>query len=176
MKNVLNYIPGFRSRRIWKMIIASIYYVICLLVLLACGIGPLLIFVSWTLTFFGAIVLLIKGVTDPRFKKALKEKRIEKITQNGEPKITTQKKVNKHIERKNKLKEYKQDLKDKHIAYCPKCMSTSISAQKKGFGIGKAVVAAELLNPIDGIFIGGIGRNKMYLYCMNCGHKFKARR
>ena len=30
MKKILNCIPGFRSRKIWKMIIASLYYVICL--------------------------------------------------------------------------------------------------------------------------------------------------
>ena len=33
MKNILNYIPGFRSRKIWKMIVAGLYYLVSLTLL-----------------------------------------------------------------------------------------------------------------------------------------------
>ncbi len=34
------------------------------------------------------------------------------------------------------------------IACCPKCGSTSLTANKKGFGIGKAVIGASVAGPI----------------------------
>lgn len=56
-------------------------------------------------------------------------------------------------------------------AKCPLCSSTSLIAEKKGFGYGKAVAGAVLLGGI-GILAGGIGANKTMIVCMNCGHKF----
>ena len=51
MKNVLNYVPGFRSNKVWKKIIAIIYYLISLMFLtqsfgafLICATLPFLIF------------------------------------------------------------------------------------------------------------------------------------
>ena len=58
------------------------------------------------------------------------------------------------------------------IACCPKCGSTSITANKKGVGIGKAAVGAIVAGPI-GLLAGGIGKNKITCTCLNCGHKFK---
>ncbi len=58
------------------------------------------------------------------------------------------------------------------IACCPKCGSTSITANKKGVGIGKAAVGAVVAGPI-GLLAGGIGKNKITCTCLNCGHKFK---
>lgn len=65
---------------------------------------------------------------------------------------------------------------------CPRCGSTSITGQKKGYGVVKgaagaavgAVVAAPLA--IIGLGAGNIGRKKVLCTCMNCGHKFKAGR
>jgi uncharacterized paraquat-inducible protein A len=56
--------------------------------------------------------------------------------------------------------------------YCPKCSSTSITAQKKGFSLGKAAVGSAIVLPL-GIATGMIGKNKIYLTCLNCGHRFK---
>jgi len=56
---------------------------------------------------------------------------------------------------------------------CPKCGSTSISADKKGFGIGKAVVGAAVAGPI-GLAAGGIGARKVRITCLNCGHQWIA--
>lgn len=54
MKNILNFIPGFRSGSKWKMIIAIIYYLL-VLITLAGGIGAFLIFLSMPFIFFYTI-------------------------------------------------------------------------------------------------------------------------
>lgn len=58
------------------------------------------------------------------------------------------------------------------IACCPKCGSTSITANKKGYGIGKGVIGAAAVGPI-GLVAGNIGRQKVTVTCLNCGHQFK---
>ncbi len=58
------------------------------------------------------------------------------------------------------------------IACCPKCGSTSLTANKKGFGIGKAVIGASVAGPI-GLVAGNVGRQKVIVTCLNCGHQFK---
>ncbi|GEM_PF-1197229 len=55
---------------------------------------------------------------------------------------------------------------------CPHCGSTSLSGNKKGFGIGKAVVGAWALGPI-GLVAGNIGAKKLIVTCLNCGKRFK---
>lgn len=55
---------------------------------------------------------------------------------------------------------------------CPYCGSTSISGNKKGFGIGKAVVGAWALGPI-GLVAGNIGSKKVVVTCLNCRKRFK---
>lgn len=58
------------------------------------------------------------------------------------------------------------------VARCPRCGSTSLSGNKKGFGVGKAVVGATLVGPI-GLVAGNAGAKKVIVTCMNCGYKFK---
>lgn len=58
------------------------------------------------------------------------------------------------------------------IACCPKCGSTSLSANKKGFGVGKAVVGAYVAGPI-GLVAGNIHSKKVWVTCLNCGHRWK---
>ena len=72
----------------------------------------------------------------------------------------------KELAEKERLKQMDRD----GIPYCPKCHSISITANKKGFGFGKAV-AGGLVAPI-GLLAGGIGANKVQLTCMKCGHQF----
>lgn len=55
---------------------------------------------------------------------------------------------------------------------CPKCHSTSLSANQKGFGAGKAAVGFLVAGPL-GLAAGGIGSGKVIITCLNCGHKFK---
>lgn len=60
-----------------------------------------------------------------------------------------------------------------NVVRCPKCGSTSISADKKGFGVGKAVVGAAIAGPI-GLVGGNIGAKKVRVTCLNCGHQWIA--
>jgi predicted nucleic-acid-binding Zn-ribbon protein len=55
---------------------------------------------------------------------------------------------------------------------CPKCQSTQLSANKKGFSAGKAAAGAILTGGI-GLAAGAIGSNKILITCLNCGHEFK---
>ena len=55
---------------------------------------------------------------------------------------------------------------------CPRCNSTSISTQKKGFGVGKAA-AGVLTVGTPGALAGAVGANKVYNICQNCGHKWE---
>lgn len=56
---------------------------------------------------------------------------------------------------------------------CPKCGSTQISADKKGFGVGKAVIGAAVAGPI-GLVGGNIGAKKVRITCLKCGNSWMA--
>ena len=56
---------------------------------------------------------------------------------------------------------------------CPKCHSTHVTAGKKGFGIGKAVIGGLLLGPV-GILAGFIGSKNMEFACMSCRERWSA--
>lgn len=58
------------------------------------------------------------------------------------------------------------------VPRCPKCRSTSITSNKAGFGLGKAVVGGVALGPA-GFLAGFFGSRKIYLSCMVCGHSWK---
>lgn len=58
------------------------------------------------------------------------------------------------------------------VACCPKCGSTSLSASKKGFSLGKAAAGAFVAGPV-GLVGGTLGANKLEVICLNCGHKFR---
>lgn len=70
---------------------------------------------------------------------------------------------------KRKLAGYDRD----GVVYCPKCYSTSVSANKKGFGAGKAVVGVLTLGLL-GIAAGGLGAQQVKVTCLKCGHQFMA--
>lgn len=55
---------------------------------------------------------------------------------------------------------------------CPNCSSTQITAQKKGFGAGKAVAGAVLFGGV-GLLGGFFGSKKVLLTCLNCGKQWK---
>ncbi len=58
------------------------------------------------------------------------------------------------------------------VACCPRCGSTSLSANKKGFGLGKAALGGFIAGPV-GLIGGAFGANKVVVTCLSCGHKFK---
>jgi ribosomal protein S27E len=55
---------------------------------------------------------------------------------------------------------------------CPKCGSTQLTANKKGFGLGKAAIGTLLAGPI-GLAGGFLGSNNVVITCLCCGNKFK---
>ncbi|MEK6558888.1 MAG: hypothetical protein AABZ43_01980 [Planctomycetota bacterium] len=60
---------------------------------------------------------------------------------------------------------------------CPKCRSTQITVNKKGFGLVKAATGGILLGPLlgpVGLLGGLIGSNKIVITCLKCGHTWKA--
>lgn len=60
-----------------------------------------------------------------------------------------------------------------NLARCPRCGSASLSANKKGFGMGKAVVGTLAFGVIGGALAGSIGAKKIEVTCLKCGKKFK---
>jgi len=54
---------------------------------------------------------------------------------------------------------------------CPKCGSSQITAQKKGFGGGSACCGALLVGPL-GLLCGLKGANKIVVTCLKCGHQW----
>lgn len=55
---------------------------------------------------------------------------------------------------------------------CPKCGSTQLTANKKGFSAGKALGGAVLTGGI-GLLAGGIGSDNIIITCLACGNQFK---
>jgi hypothetical protein len=54
---------------------------------------------------------------------------------------------------------------------CPRCLSTQLTANRKGFGVGKALVGGLLLGGV-GLLGGFVGSNKVRSTCLKCGHQF----
>lgn len=67
---------------------------------------------------------------------------------------------------------YTMKLED-NTARCPKCGSTSLSADKKGFSLAKGAAGVFLAGPY-GAVAAGHGKNKVIVTCLNCGHQWKA--
>ena len=55
---------------------------------------------------------------------------------------------------------------------CPKCGSSNISAQKKGFSVKKALVGRLLFGKV-GLLAGAVDSDKIRLICLDCGYEFK---
>ena len=77
------------------------------------------------------------------------------------------------VEKQQTEKERIAKLDADGIAYCPRCHSTSLSANKKGFGIGKALIGGALTGGI-GLIAGNIGAKKVRVTCLKCGYQFMA--
>ena len=62
---------------------------------------------------------------------------------------------------------------DDNVACCPKCGSTSLSANKKGFSLAKGAVGVATVG-VYGAVAAGLGKNKVLVTCLKCGHQWKA--
>lgn len=58
------------------------------------------------------------------------------------------------------------------MATCPKCGSTNIHADKKGFSAKKGIAGVILFGGY-GLLAGALGSNKLRLTCLDCGYQFK---
>lgn len=67
----------------------------------------------------------------------------------------------------------KKELEASGQVYCPKCLSTSISANQKGFGFARGAIGAAVGLDV-GLIAGGIGSKKVVCTCLNCGYQWKA--
>lgn len=54
---------------------------------------------------------------------------------------------------------------------CPKCGSSQLTANTKGYGAGKAVVGTIAFGPL-GLLGGFIGSKKILITCLRCGHSW----
>jgi len=59
------------------------------------------------------------------------------------------------------------------VVRCPKCGSTQLAADKKGFGLGKAIVGGVLTGGV-GLLAGFIGSRKVLVTCLKCGNQWEA--
>lgn len=56
---------------------------------------------------------------------------------------------------------------------CPKCGSTQLNADKKGFALGKAIGGGLLFGPV-GLLGGVIGSGTIMITCLSCGKQWRA--
>lgn len=78
-----------------------------------------------------------------------------------------------NLTQQDKINILKKEATDNGVACCPKCGCTTLSANKKGFGIGKAVIGAAVTGGI-GLIAGNKGAKKVRITCLNCGKQWWA--
>lgn len=66
-------------------------------------------------------------------------------------------------------------FEDNDVISCPSCHNEQLSYNKKGFGVGKALVGVTLFG-LWGTLGGTIGQDEIYATCLKCGKKFKVRK
>lgn len=59
--------------------------------------------------------------------------------------------------------ERREQLEAANLAFCPKCLSTSITAQRRGYNSSRALL-------LRGVQYGMLGMNSVKCICMKCGH------
>lgn len=96
------------------------------------------------------------------------------FTENGQPSFADlAKKDDKLPTKKETMAQKREELKNSGQVYCPKCLSTSITANKKGFGIGKAVAGLYVAGGL-GLTAGNMGAKNVICTCLKCGYQWKA--
>ena len=114
--------------------------------------------------------------------EVIKEKRRSELEKKKEDKKLAEDERKKEMERLRNagrtVSPYEQQrhqlIQDNNVAHCPKCGSTSLSADKKGFSTTKAIVGTLLVDPLIGVVAGSTGKNKVIVTCLKCGHQWPA--
>lgn len=104
-----------------------------------------------------------KELIDKEHERRIENQTILEVAKNQIAEKTL--KSQKELQKINQLKEEK-------IPFCPKCHSTNLTAQKKGFGLLKGALGVATVG-LYGATAAGIGKNKIILTCLNCGYQFK---
>lgn len=103
-----------------------------------------------------------KAILDPLYAAHADEKITFWTGLGAEFSLAAEQQRNEQLEEKQKRKA----LEESGVAYCPKCMSTSVQGVKKGFSAGQAILTGNVL-------VGAIGANKLKCVCLKCGYKWK---
>lgn len=56
---------------------------------------------------------------------------------------------------------------------CPKCGSSQITAQKRGFKVGRAVATGLGVGVAGALLAGAAGKDKIIITCLQCGHEWR---
>lgn len=81
----------------------------------------------------------------------------------------------KPLSKRQRIRENKRNA----VAGCPRCGSTSLSANKKGFSFVKGAIGGGIgavvapIGIVMGLGAGNIGAKKVWVTCLNCGHRWK---
>lgn len=75
--------------------------------------------------------------------------------------------------KKDELFNYDESTTTEELIKCPKCKSTQLTTNDKGFGLGKAAIGGALLGPV-GLLGGVIGSKNIRITCLKCGHNWMA--
>lgn len=112
------------------------------------------------------------GMLDTIRMKRQIEAPIESILKSeaaADPSVQLQQAQLAELKKANKLQKREMDAQAK----CPRCGSTSLSGNKKGFGIGKAVLGVAVAGPL-GLVAGNFHAKKVRVTCLKCGKQFWA--
>ena len=63
-------------------------------------------------------------------------------------------------------------IADEQPVRCPRCRSSQLTANPKGYGVGKAAVGVLLAGPI-GLLGGFVGSSKIRITCLACGYQWR---
>ena len=80
--------------------------------------------------------------------------------------------IKRYREEEELLQDNNEEKQNEDLISCPRCGSTQLTANKKGFGLGKAAAGGLLLGPV-GLLGGFLGSNKVVITCLKCGHQWK---
>jgi predicted RNA-binding Zn-ribbon protein involved in translation (DUF1610 family) len=106
------------------------------------------------------------------YNEIKEEKELKKIKKKEEEeKRREEYKRTKELYQKSRIEAANRKAADTTVR-CPKCGSTSITANKKGFSLAKGALGVATVG-VYGAVAAGHGKNKVLVTCLNCGKQWK---